>query len=77
MPPEGRPSAPDVTHYLNQCATGNPVPVPANPATFKEIRFRAGPAKYLNIDRIQTDFDKFWTIFLIKMILSLSRKRCF
>ena len=41
-----------------QCATGNPVPVPvpANPATFKEIRFRSGPAKYQNIDRIQPDF---------------------
>ena len=37
-----------------QCASGNPVP--AVPATFKEIRFRPGPAKSLNIDWIQPDF---------------------
>ena len=40
----------------SQCATGNLVPVRANPATFKEIRFRSVPAKSLNIDQIQPDF---------------------
>ena len=41
--------------HSRQCATGNPVP--ANLATFKELRLStSGPAKSLNIDRIQPDF---------------------
>ena len=32
-----------------QSATGNPILVQANPATFKEIQFRPGPAKYHSV----------------------------
>jgi len=42
------------TYY--QGSTGYPVPVPANPATFKISGSGPVPAKNPNIDRIEPDF---------------------